>query len=108
VHLLFGSIAAAAWLASQISEKTIERLLGFAQPGSIYSAPVVSGPYTIITASEVVGGGGFGYGSGPATGAPPAASSAKARQPKQGVGGGRGGGYHSRPVAAIVIGAGSR
>ena len=93
-------VSASAERAAKITDKTIEKMLAFAQPQAAYSAPVVSGAYTIITASEVLGGGGFGYGSGPAT----AASEGKPRPAPQGDGGGGGGGFHSRPVAAIVIG----
>src|SRR5579871_5638512 len=41
----------------EIGAPTIEKLAAFAQPHSVYSAPVVSGAYTVITASEVFGGG---------------------------------------------------
>ena len=95
-------VAATTEQPAGISEQAIEKMLAFAQPGAVYSAPVVSGAYTVITASEAFGGGGFGYGSGPATGAQPVAS--KATEAKQSTGGGGGGGSHSRPVAAIVIG----
>lgn len=70
------------------TEKTFEKILAAAQPGAVFSTPVASGAYTIITASEVFAAGGFGSGRG------------------TGSEGGSGGGgtSHARPVAAIVIG----
>jgi hypothetical protein len=60
------------------------------RPSAVFSAPVVSGVYTVIFASEVFARGSFGFG---------------ADEPESGVTGpGGGGGSHSRPVAAIVIG----
>src|SRR5579864_4634910 len=84
----------------EISEKTIEKLAAFARPHGVYSAPVVSGAYTVITASEVFGGGGFGFGSAPASSEQPTTASAG----EAGGGGGGGGGFYARPVASIVIG----
>jgi uncharacterized spore protein YtfJ len=70
------------------AEKTFEKILAAAQPGAVFATPVASGPYTIITASEVLAAGGFGSGKG--TGS------------EGGFGGG--GVSQARPVAAIVIG----
>jgi hypothetical protein len=49
--------------------RALEKLYSAAQPGAVYSDPLVSGAYTVITASEVAAGGGFGsgLGFGPAT-----------------------------------------
>ncbi len=83
--------------------QAFERLLAAAQPGAVFGAPVQSGDYTLITASEVMAGGGFGTGfgmGGPDTDAERAADS----QPAAGGGGGGGGGSSGRPVAAISIG----
>jgi uncharacterized spore protein YtfJ len=86
----------------------VEKLLAVAQPGSVYGQPVQSGNYTVITASELVAG--FGFGSGVAGGAPAsAAGSAPSESPSRqasGAGGGSGGGGGSsgRPVAVITIG----
>ena len=41
-------------------EKLFDKLLAGAQPGAVFSQPIVSGEYTLITASEVASGGGFG------------------------------------------------
>jgi uncharacterized spore protein YtfJ len=80
----------------------MEQMLAAAQPGAVFGKPVKSGDYTIITASEVGAGGGFGIGSG--IGSEP--SEASEARPSSGAGGGVGGGAGSmgRPVAAIVIG----
>ncbi|HVC35653.1 MAG TPA: hypothetical protein VNL16_19265 [Chloroflexota bacterium] len=96
---------------TQLSQ-LLDKILAAARPGAVFSEPVHSGDYTVITASEVTAGGGFGsgFGSGPA----PAGSatgtgesgSASATQPSEAGGGGfgGGGGSHGRPVAVIVIG----
>ena len=54
--------------------QVVNKVLAAGQPNVVFSTPVISGPYTIITACEVFVGGGFGFGS------------------------------HSRPVAAVIIG----
>jgi uncharacterized spore protein YtfJ len=80
----------------------LEKVLAAASPNVVFGQPVESGGYTVITASEVFAGGGFGYGggSGPA-GAEPAATDAPQAS---GHGGGGGGGSAGRPVAVISIG----
>ncbi len=90
------------------SNKVMERLFAAAQPGAVYGQPVVSGNYTIITASEIAAGGGFGSGFG--VGPPDASSSAQTGTSQaagamgRAGGGGGGGGSSGRPVAVIVIG----
>jgi uncharacterized spore protein YtfJ len=89
------------------SNEFFDKILAAAEPSAVFSAPVVSGAYMVITASEVFAGGGFGFGGG----AGPAEHSG---QPESGVagpgamasgsGGGGGGGSHGRPVAAVIIG----
>ncbi len=75
-------------ISTMNSDTSFEKILAATQPSAVFSAPVVSGPYTIITASEVFAAGGFGSGQ------------------QEGSGGGSGGGgaSHARPVATIVIG----
>ena len=96
---------------TQLSQ-LLDKILAAARPGAVFSEPVHSGDYTVITASEVTAGGGFGsgFGSGPtsagsATGTGESGS-ASATQPSEAGGGGfgGGGGSHGRPVAVIVIG----
>ncbi len=88
----------------------MERIFAAAQPGAVYSEPVVSGNYTIITASEVTSGGGFGSGTGfgPATPSAKQQPGEEGSQPEQansgGGGIGGGGGSAGRPVAIIIIG----
>ena len=89
------------------SMKVMDKIFAAAQPGAVYGAPVISGNYTIITASEVAAGGGFGYGRGVATA--PALSASKTpgeevSQRPESMGAGGGGGSSGRPVAVIVIG----
>ncbi|MFN8597716.1 MAG: hypothetical protein U0559_16225 [Anaerolineae bacterium] len=92
----------------------LDKLVATARPNAVFSHPVTTGDYTVITASEVSCGMGTGFGSGgggaPASVvstegevAPPAQS---ASMPPAGFGSGGGGGGFStaRPVAAISIG----
>src|SRR5690349_6268711 len=44
--------------------RVLEQLFAAAQPGAVYSPPVVAGQYTVITASEISVGGGLGFGKG--------------------------------------------
>lgn len=101
-----------------IAEKTseqlppiLEKIFSAAQAEAVYSKPIVSNNYTVITASEVAAGGGFGSG----TGFGPATSSSTEEQANKdgsqeepvnsgGSGMGGGGGSSGRPVAIIIIG----
>jgi uncharacterized spore protein YtfJ len=88
----------------------MERIFAAAQPGAVYNEPVVSGNYTIITASEVAAGGGFGSGMGfgpatPSAKKQPDEEVSQVEQADSGGGGiGGGGGSAGRPVAVIIIG----
>jgi uncharacterized spore protein YtfJ len=92
--------------------KMLERLLAAAKPDAVFGQPVESGSYTIITASEVTSGGGFGLGTGrgpepkpDAKQSPPAQAAPPADGRTIGGGGfGGGGGSMGRPVAIIAIG----
>ena len=95
------------------SMKVVDKIFAAAQPGAVYGVPVVSGSYTVITASEVAAGGGFGFGRGlggaPATPSSqmPGEQASQAQHHESvggGGGGGGGGGSSGRPVAIIVIG----
>ena len=92
----------------------LEKLVATARPNAVFSHPVATGDYTVITASEVACGMGTGFSSG-GGGAPASAASAEgeaatpeqsASMPPAGFGSGGGGGGFStaRPVAAISIG----
>jgi uncharacterized spore protein YtfJ len=87
----------------------LDRVLAAAHSSAVFSAPVEAAGHTVITASEVSAGGGFGYGGGSTT-QPEAASSrrpgaAEASGASAGHGGGGGGGSMGRPVAVISISA---
>ena len=79
----------------------IGRLFEVTKPTAVYSEPVSSGDYTVITASEVAVGLGAGFGGGGGV-------SEKRENDRSdaghGGGGGGGGSALSRPVAAIIIG----
>lgn len=98
--------------AGEQGPKMLEKILAAAQPGAVFGQPVEAGGYTLITASEVTSGGGFGVGaaSGPVP-TPDAKRSPPTEAPrpsgKQSIGGsgfGGGGGSVGRPVAIIAIG----
>ncbi|MEM7113825.1 MAG: spore germination protein GerW family protein [Chloroflexota bacterium] len=78
----------------------IGQLFEVTKPTAVYSEPVSSGDYTVITASEVAVGLGAGFGGGGGV------SEKENGQNDAGHGGGGGGGGSalSRPVAAIIIG----
>lgn len=81
-------------------ERIIDRIVSGAGAASVFAEPVKSGEYTVITACEVMHGGGFGFGSGSS----PAAAARSAGETEVGGGGGGGAGSRGRPIAAIVIG----
>src|SRR5690348_11151021 len=74
----------------------LEKIFAAAQPGVIFGTPVTSGAFTVITASEVNAGGGFGS----SRWAPLRlfGKQAEAGSPAGGTGGsGAGGGANGRP-----------
>lgn len=93
----------AAEQQAQIVE-IMNNLAAIADVTAVFSEPVQSGQYTVITASENAAGMGFGSGLGGGTGT----MSDAEEQANQGLGfgggSGGGGGAQSRPVAAIIIG----
>jgi uncharacterized spore protein YtfJ len=84
----------------------VEKLFDVTKPGVIFSRPVKTEEYTVITASEVSIGMGFGYGLGGGTAPTSEEGEGEEGEPVGGVGGGGGGGGASsgRPVAVITIG----
>jgi uncharacterized spore protein YtfJ len=109
----FDDIVATAVKSQEQGVGLMEKLMAVAQPGAVYSEPLASGEYTVITASEVSVGMGFGFGTGGGTVPGPAkGETAAADEPESqeaeggGFGGGGGGGGFSmgRPVAVISIG----
>ena len=108
---------------SERRSQTLDKILSSADSSKVFSEPVTIGSYTVITASEVASGGGFGSGMGLGVprrrhekarreavgvleGAAAGASEDAAAGVQEGAGGGGGGGGGSmgRPVAAIVVG----
>jgi uncharacterized spore protein YtfJ len=89
--------------------EVLESIYAAVRPGAVYGEPVVSGNYTVITASEVSAGGGFGSGISFGPEMSPAAKRTDEQMPqsqqRSGGGGlGGGGGSSGRPIAAIIIG----
>lgn len=86
----------------------MNRIFDAARPEAVYSEPVTSGDYTVITASEISVGLGFGYGGGGGAGpVPTEGEEEETGTSKEGIGfgsgGGGGGGSSARPVAAIIV-----
>jgi uncharacterized spore protein YtfJ len=101
----FGAVTSESLEAGTLTKVMADKIYAAAQPSAVFSAPVVSGPYTIITASEVAAAGGFGFGTG--SGSRQASGEALPSgqpAPIANGGGGGGGGSTGRAVAAIVIG----
>jgi uncharacterized spore protein YtfJ len=97
--------------AGEQAPKILEKVFAAAKPGAVFGQPVDAGGYTLITASEVTSGGGFGVGMGrgqaPRDSRQPTPVEAAPRtggQPGGGGGFGGGGGSMGRPVAVIAIG----
>lgn len=93
----------------EFGTQVFDRLFAAAQPGAVFSAPVVCGNYTIITASEVSTGGGFGSGKGFGPAPAPKTDGETAPEGQTtpiGGGGGMGGagGSNGRPLAIISVG----
>jgi uncharacterized spore protein YtfJ len=105
IEIMNGSISSSA--ASQVRDQTndlFEKILAAARPSAVFSPPVVSGAYTVITASEVFAGGGFGFGGGTGQAQRSDEPESGVKEPGMASGSGGGGGSHSRPVATVIIG----
>jgi uncharacterized spore protein YtfJ len=90
-----------------------DRIFAATAPGVVFGQPITAGNFTVITACEVVSGGGFGSGSGFGrnnalpTGSGETTTDRTQQQANSAGGGGGmggGGGAMSRPVAVITIG----
>ena len=90
----------------------LEKIFDVAGSEAVYGEPVTKGEHTVITASEISVGLGFGYGMG---GGAAASSSEEENDDDDageenggeygvGGGGGGGGGSAARPIAAIIVG----
>jgi uncharacterized spore protein YtfJ len=81
----------------------LEKLIAVGNTDAVFSDPVVSGEYTVITAAEARVAMGFGFGGG---GGSDSGGESEESEGSVGYGGGGGGGGASvaRPVAIIEIG----
>lgn len=89
------------------ANELMEQLISVADAKSVYSDPIESGEYKVITASEIRVGMGFGFGAGGGIEATDSEiEEEEESSPGSGYGGGGGGGgvAFGRPVAAIEIG----
>lgn len=89
------------------ANELMEQLIAVADAKSVYSDPIESGEFKVITASEVRVGMGFGFGGGGGVEAEHTETEQdEETTPSSGYGGGGGGGgiAFGRPVAAIEIG----
>jgi uncharacterized spore protein YtfJ len=88
------------------AREIIEKLLAVAEPGIVFGEPVQVGEHTIITASEITLGLGFGSGGGFGRASKPTQAEEDGGEVPSsgGYGAGGGGGAGSRPVAAIIAG----
>ena len=109
----FEDLVVAAVKTQEQGKELMEKLIAVAQPGAVYSEPITSGDYTLITASEVSVGMGFGQGLGGGSGTELAEGEEMSLDEAEGQmgeasgfgsGGGGGGFSMGRPVAAISIG----
>lgn len=89
------------------------KMIDVARPEAVYAEPVVTGEYTVITASEVTVGMGFGFGAGGGSDIDivevedeeaDSAETVFLPDGSMGGGGGGGGGSMGRPVAVISVG----
>ncbi len=105
--------APSMYKSMQEGSKMMDKILAAAQPSSVFSEPVMTGNYAVITAAEVTAGGGFGggmgYGPAPSPGAEtrtgePEGQEGPPSRMSGGSGMGGGGGSMGRPVAVIAIG----
>jgi|GEM_PF-1541745 uncharacterized spore protein YtfJ len=93
--------------AEEIVAELGEKLFGAARNSAVYSQPITQGDILVITAAEVVAGGGYGFAAG--MGPRQRAFAAEGEETKKeetgaGVGGGGGGGSNARPVAVVEVG----
>ncbi len=88
------------------ANELLEKLADAADSKAVFSEPVESGDYKVITAAEVSVGLGFGYGGGGGFGDEMGSEEEETATKGVGIGSGGGGGgmAMSRPVAVIEIG----
>jgi uncharacterized spore protein YtfJ len=98
-------IVASAVKGQEDAMALMEKLFDAARPSAVYGEPVTVGDHTVITASEVKVGMGFGFGAGGARGAEGAAGEPATEGVETGAGfggGGSGGGISIGPSGLRV------
>lgn len=88
----------------QRANELLGKMFEVTKPTAVFSQPVTSGEYTVITASELTAAFGTGYGGGGGFGSPEGEGDQREQPGGYGGGGGGGGTTTGRPVAAISIG----
>ena len=89
------------------ARELIEKLFAVVEPGTVFGEPVQLGDHTVITASEITVG--LGFGSGGGFGSAPRRAAAAEQEDEEAAGGygaAGAGGAGGRPVAAIIAGPG--
>ena len=102
----FNKLISESFPTQKDANELMGKLFDAAQPEAIFSPPVVHGEYAVITASETIGGLGYGYGGGGGVEGADSEDGASETGASYGSGGGGGGGGSilARPVAVISIG----
>ena len=103
----FNQLILESFPAQKDANELMDKLFEAAKPSAIFSEPFVHGEYAVITASETIGGLGYGFGGGGGVdGSASADEDGEEGGSSYGSGGGGGGGGSilARPVAAISIG----
>lgn len=102
----FGGITVMMTKEQEEARQLVSKLFDVARPGAVFSEPVEVGEHTVITASEVHIGMGYGYGSGFGGDLVEGedVDSGLALDGGGGFGSGGGGASGGRPVAAILVG----
>ena len=100
----FNNLILESFPTQKDANELMDKMFEAAKPSAIFSAPVVHGEYAVITASETIGGLGYGYGGGGGVDNSKDGEESGGGSYGSGGGGGGGGSILARPVAAISIG----
>ena len=100
----FNNLILESFPTQKDANELMDKMFEAAKPSAIFSEPFVHGEYAVITASETIGGLGYGYGGGGGVDNSKDGEESGGGSYGSGGGGGGGGSILARPVAAISIG----